>query len=110
VDLPLVPVQALELFHALPRTEQIVAPRVGERVHFACALYPRSALPILRLHRSRGEYRLTALLAALPHRLLEEDELPFLRSEPRAFFNLNLPSDLEALRRMERPGAGSGKG
>ncbi len=106
VDLPLLPVRALEFFRDLPAEEKIVVARTEGRIHFACALYPRSVLPVLLRHRDRSEYRMTALLAALPHRVLSEDELPFLREEPRALFNLNGPGDLETLSRLERRGSG----
>jgi len=108
VDLPLFPIQGLEFFRGLSPAERVVVPRAGGRVQFACALYPRSILPLLHQYRDRGEYRLMTLLAALPHQSLEEDQLPFLRSEPRAFFNLNTPADLEALRRIDHPTAGGG--
>jgi molybdopterin-guanine dinucleotide biosynthesis protein A len=101
VDLPLLPVGALEFFREIPDEERIVVARTEGRFHFACARYPRSVLPVLQRYRNRGEYRMTALLAALPHRVLSEEELPFLREEPRALFNVNGPGDLEALRRWE---------
>jgi molybdopterin-guanine dinucleotide biosynthesis protein A len=107
VDLPLLPVRALEFFRDLPAEERIVVARTEGRFHFACALYPQSVLPVLQRHRDRGEYRMTALLADLPHRVLSEDELPFLREEPRALFNVNRPRDLEALSRLDRRGNGS---
>lgn len=100
VDLPVLPIRALEFFRDLPAEERIVVPRTEGRIHFACALYPRSILPVLQQLRDRGEYRMTTLLSSLPHRLLDEDELPFLRSEPPAFFNLNAPEDLKTLERM----------
>lgn len=97
VDLPLMPAEGLRFFHAMEAPDHPVIPSIGGRMHFACALYPKTLLPSLEEKRKNGILRLTDVFLALETDLLTQADLPFLKDYPKAFLNLNTLEDLAAL-------------
>jgi molybdopterin-guanine dinucleotide biosynthesis protein A len=69
-----------------------------------CAYYPRSCLATVEMQIGRGELRLSALIDALPSRIIvSRDDVARFGSPARLFANINTPADLEEARRLAGP-------
>jgi molybdopterin-guanine dinucleotide biosynthesis protein A len=69
---------------------QVILPETAEGLQPLCALWSRSALPIIEAALDGGERSVRAILAKLSlHRVL--------LAQPEALFNLNTPEDLAKL-------------
>ena len=78
-----------------------VIPEGSSGLEPLCAYYPKSALAVAERQLDAGELRVSALIEALPHRvILSQGELSRFGIPERLFVNVNSPADLIAARSM----------
>jgi molybdenum cofactor guanylyltransferase len=97
VDVPLVPPEFLEYLIAEAKASKAVVtmPRAGGHLQTLCAVYGPSFVVGAEAALQQGKNKIDPLLAALPVRILEEDELVRQGFRPEMFHNVNTPEDLE---------------
>jgi molybdenum cofactor guanylyltransferase len=93
VDLPCVQPALLALLSAYPRTDELLIPRVQGIPQVLLARYPRATLPAIEACLREGRRDPKALLARVPVRFLEEEQLRVADPELRSFMNVNTPED-----------------
>lgn len=103
-DMPLFdPALAERMLQACGGEYDACAPRNGDRLEPLCAVYRRSALPVIRELLERGENRMGLMLSRIRTRCLERDEWQ-LRGDGASpgdvFYNINYPSDYARLKDM----------
>jgi len=66
-----------------------------------CAYYPKSALDVVERQLDAGEFRVSAFIEALPHRvIMPQRDVSRFGAPERLFVNVNSPADLIAARSM----------
>jgi len=66
-----------------------------------CAYYPKSALDLVERQLDAGEFRVSAFIEALPHRvIMPQRDVSRFGAPERLFVNVNSPADLIAARSM----------
>jgi molybdopterin-guanine dinucleotide biosynthesis protein A len=95
-DMPFV---SSKLLSALRRqgeeSHAAVIPEGARGLEPLCAYYPKSALDVVERQLDAGELRLSALIEALPHRLImSQRDVSRFGAPERLFVNVNSPADL----------------
>ena len=81
---------------------EAVLPRSGRGLEPLCGVYARAAAPVLRQRIESGDWRLTALAAALRVKELGPEALASLDHDGRLFENVNTPHDYARAREMKQ--------
>ena len=95
VDLPCVRRSLLSWLSAFPLTDEILVPRVQGIPQVLLARYPRSLLPTIETCLRAGRRDPRALLAQVPVRFLEEEQMREIDPDLRSFVNVNTSEDFE---------------
>ena len=78
-----------------------VIPEGAEGLEPLCAYYPKSALDVVERQLDAGEFRVSAFIEALPHRvIMAQRDVSRFGAPERLFVNVNSPADLIAARSM----------
>jgi molybdopterin-guanine dinucleotide biosynthesis protein A len=105
VDLPCVQPALLTFLLSQPlSTDSLLVPLVHNVPQVLLAIYPRSALPIIKDQLLQGRRDLRCLLEVAPVQFVEESQLRQIDPHLRSFDNINTP---EELRQMLKTGPAS---
>jgi molybdenum cofactor guanylyltransferase len=81
----------------------IAVPQVNGRLHPLAAAYRVSLLPVVRERLAANCLRMTDLLAAVPTRVIEAEELADIDPDFRSLRNVNTPDEYAAALRELNP-------
>ena len=96
-DMPGLSSTMINLLASHKGLEQVVVPRLGDRLHPLCARWHRDALAQISLALDEGRHSVTDLLSRLDVYTLDEQSLRNAGVLPeRELFNVNRPEDLRA--------------
>jgi molybdopterin-guanine dinucleotide biosynthesis protein A len=99
VDMPFVSGELLRFLWATAENNNndndalVTVPRVGERLQPLCALYRREFSSLAEEALRVGKYKIDAVFAGVPIRVIEESELRAAGFSEKCFFNVNTPQD-----------------
>jgi len=89
-DFPCLKSSVIDELLAAPRTAQVILPETAAGLQPLCALWSKSALPVVENALQNHDLRVHAVLAKLALHII-------LPANPEALFNLNTPEDLTKL-------------
>jgi molybdopterin-guanine dinucleotide biosynthesis protein A len=75
----------------------VVVPRIGSNYEALHALYRKTCLPVLEKFIKSGHYQMFRFYPHVRVRCVGEEEIRSLDPDLRSFFNVNRPSEIEAL-------------
>ncbi|MEW5766505.1 MAG: molybdenum cofactor guanylyltransferase [bacterium] len=100
-DMPFLSAGLIELMKKVIRPEDdVLIPRVQERLHPLHAIYSRNCLPVIKAKIGSGNFSMHSILPELKVRYLEEEEIRTICRPEIALFNLNTDQDVEEARRL----------
>jgi molybdopterin-guanine dinucleotide biosynthesis protein A len=106
-DMPFLDLNLLRYMILLARGHDVVIPRIGGFLEPLHAIYSKSCLePIDRL-LARGELKIIDFFSEVRVRYVEEGEVDIFDPQHLSFFNVNIPSDLEEMKKLARRGRGN---
>ena len=99
VDMPLMNPKFLEWLIVKEATDQAVVtiPRSGGRLQPLCAVYRRAIFPEIEAALTEGRYKVDALFAKVPTRVITEEECRSAGFRPEIFRNINTPDEYESV-------------
>lgn len=101
-DMPFLNPDLIEVMKKAIRPEDdVLIPRVQERLHPLHAIYSRNCLPVIKAKIGRGNFSMHSLLPDLRVRYLEEEEIRAICRPEIALFNLNTDQDVEEARKLK---------
>jgi molybdopterin-guanine dinucleotide biosynthesis protein A len=101
-DMPFLDLNLLRYMILLARGHDVVIPRVGGFPEPLHAIYSKSCLePIDRL-LARGGLKIIDFFPEVRVRYVEEDEVDIFDPQHLSFFNVNVPGDLEEMKKLVR--------
>jgi molybdopterin-guanine dinucleotide biosynthesis protein A len=99
VDMPLMDSKFLPWLISTAATDKAVAtvPRSGGRLQPLCAVYRRTILPEIEAALAHGRYKVDALFAKVPTRVIAEEECRSAGFHPDIFRNINTLEEYESM-------------
>ena len=106
-DMPFLDLNLLRYMILLARGHDVVIPRIGGLPEPLHAIYSKICLePIDRL-LARGGFKIIDFFSEVRVRYVEEGEVDIFDPQHLSFFNVNIPSDLEEMKKLARRGRGN---
>lgn len=106
-DMPFLDLNLLRYMILLARGHDVVIPRVGGLPEPLHAIYSKSCLePIDRL-LARGGLKIIDFFPEVRVRYVEEDEVDIFDPQHLSFFNVNVPGDVEEMKKLVRRDKGN---
>jgi len=96
-DMPLIEAKLIRFLAELPDEADLLLPWTGQGPEPLCAIYRKSALPVIEEHLREGKCKLGALYERLSIRRVSEEEILAVVPDLTAFANVNRCHELEAL-------------
>lgn len=96
-DMPLLEPRLIRFLGGLPVEYDLILPWLANGPEPLCAIYSKSALPVIENHLETGKRKLGALYERLRVRRVSEEEIRAVVSDLEAFSNINHRHELEAL-------------
>jgi len=102
VDMPLMDSGFLKWLtnQAAENTVAVTVPESGGRLQPLCGVYHRAILPRIETALSTGRYKVDAVFADIPKRIISEDEMTSAGFATEIFRNVNTPEEYESLTRL----------
>lgn len=101
-DMPFLNRSFVQHVAARGREAAVVVPRSTRGLEPLCASYRREIAEVIRRHLARGVRALEALLADVPVRIIEPDEIAPFDPDGLLFFNVNTPDDYARAQALAR--------
>ena len=98
-DMPFINIEAISCLWKQKEDFQVIIPQSPDGRQPLHAIYHRSCLPPIKEQLRRGNLKISSFFPQVKVRLLKtSDFIPL--ANPRLFFNINTPADLEHARRL----------